>query len=78
VPRHQRRRAAEPCERAPSHCQLRRGKLNIHLLIGVQDQQVKTMGFADQGEMRRNFTAVVAVRADSVSRRRLTLHLAGH
>lgn len=78
MPRHQRWRAAQPCERAPSHCQLCRGKLNIHLLIGVQDQQVKTMAFAGQGEMRRNVTFAVAARADSESRRRLALHLAGH
>jgi len=44
----------------------------------VQDQQVKTMAFAGQGEMRRNVTFAVAARADSESRRRLALHLAGH
>jgi len=42
----------------------RGGKLNIHLIIGVQDKQVKTMGFEGQGDLRRNFTYIVEVRAD--------------
>lgn len=42
----------------------RGGKLNLHLLIGVQDKQVRTMGFEGQGELRRNFTYVVEVRRD--------------
>jgi hypothetical protein len=40
------------------------GKLNVHLIIGVQDKQVRTMGLEGQGDLRRNFTYVVEVRAD--------------
>jgi hypothetical protein len=47
----------------------RGGKLNIHLIIGVQDKQVKTMGLEGLGDLRRNFTFVVAVRADRDGRR---------
>jgi hypothetical protein len=47
----------------------RGGKLNLHLIIGVQDKQVKTMGFEGQGDLRRNFTFVVEVRADRDGRR---------
>jgi hypothetical protein len=42
----------------------RGGKLNVHLIIGVQDKQVKTMGFEGQGDLRRNFTSIAEVRAD--------------
>jgi hypothetical protein len=42
----------------------RGGKLNVHLIIGVQDKQVKTMGFEGHGDLRRNFTSIVEVRAD--------------
>jgi hypothetical protein len=53
---------------------LRRGaKLNLHLIIGVQDKQVKTMGFEGQGDLRRNFTFVVEVCADRKGRRWATL-----
>jgi energy-coupling factor transporter ATP-binding protein EcfA2 len=53
---------------------LRRGcKLNIHLIIGVQDKQVKTMGFEGQGDLRRNFTSVVEIRADRSGRRWVTI-----
>ncbi len=47
----------------------RGGKLNVHLIIGVQDKQVKTMGFEGQGDLRRNFTFVVEMRADRTGQR---------
>lgn len=37
----------------------RRGaKLNIHLALGVQDKQVKTLGLEGKGQLRRNFLTV--------------------
>jgi len=51
----------------------RGGKLNIHLIIGVQDKQVKTMGFEGQGDLRRNFTFIVEVRADHGGHRWATI-----
>ena len=51
----------------------RGGKLNIHLIIGVQDKQVKTMVFEGQGDLRRNFTSTVEVRADRSGRRWATV-----
>jgi hypothetical protein len=51
----------------------RGGKLNIHLIIGVQDKQVKTMGFEGQGDLRRNFTYIVEMRADRGGRRWATV-----
>jgi len=39
----------------------RGGKLAIHLVIGVQDKQVKTLGFEGQGDLRKNFAYVVEV-----------------
>jgi hypothetical protein len=47
----------------------RGGKLDIHLVIGVQDKQVKTMGFEGQGDLRKNFAYVVEVRRDAAGRR---------
>jgi energy-coupling factor transporter ATP-binding protein EcfA2 len=42
---------------------LRRGrKLDIHLIIGVQDKAVKTMNFEGQGDLRRNFSWIIEVR----------------
>ena len=41
---------------------LRRGrKLGVHLIVGVQDRLVKTLGFEGQSDLRRNFTYVVDV-----------------
>ncbi len=41
---------------------LRRGaKLNIHLVVGVQDSRVKTLQIAGQSDLLRNFTYVVEV-----------------
>jgi hypothetical protein len=47
----------------------RGGKLNLHLIIGVQDKLVRTMGLEGQGDLRRNFTFVVEVRASRDGRR---------
>ena len=42
---------------------LRRGrKLGVHLVIGVQDKAVKTLGFEGQGDLRKNFTWVAELR----------------
>jgi hypothetical protein len=51
----------------------RGGKLNVHLIIGVQDKQVKTMGFEGHVDLRRNFTFVVEVRADRAGQRWATV-----
>jgi hypothetical protein len=51
----------------------RGGKLNVHLIIGVQDKQVKTMGFEGQGDLRRNFAYIVEMRADRSGRRWATV-----
>jgi hypothetical protein len=40
----------------------RGGKLNMHLILGVQDKQVKTLGFEGQSSLRQNFSYVVEVR----------------
>jgi energy-coupling factor transporter ATP-binding protein EcfA2 len=48
---------------------LRRGrKLDMHLVLGVQDKSVKTMGFEGQSALRQNFSHVVEVRADGGQR----------
>lgn len=47
----------------------RGGKLAIHLIVGVQDKQVKTLGFAGQGDLRKNFAYVVEVRRDAAGQR---------
>lgn len=47
----------------------RGGKLDIHLTLGVQDKQVKTMGFEGQGDLRRNFTFILEVRKDRAEKR---------
>lgn len=47
----------------------RGGKLEIRLVVGVQDKQVKTMGFEGQGDLRKNFAYVVEVRRDAAGRR---------
>jgi hypothetical protein len=52
----------------------RGGKLNIHLIVGVQDKQVKTMGFEGQGDLRRNFTYIAEVRADRGGHRWATVN----
>ena len=42
---------------------LRRGrKLGVHLVVGVQDKAVKTLGFEGQGDLRKNFTWVAELR----------------
>jgi energy-coupling factor transporter ATP-binding protein EcfA2 len=47
----------EVCERL-----LRRGrKLNIHLIMGVQDKNVKTLKFEGQGTLREQFTYIVSM-----------------
>lgn len=61
------------CEQARPFVEdlLRRGrKLGIHLIMGVQDRLVKTLGFEGQGELRRNFTYVVDVYMDQHSGQR--------
>jgi hypothetical protein len=53
---------------------LRRGrKLGVHLVIGVQDKAVKTLGFEGQGDLRRNFTWIAELRqrADGTREARL-------
>jgi energy-coupling factor transporter ATP-binding protein EcfA2 len=53
---------------------LRRGrKLGVHLVIGVQDRLVKTMGLEGQGDLRRNFTYTVDVTVVG-DRRQATIH----
>jgi hypothetical protein len=48
----------------------RGGKLDIHLMLGVQDKQVKTMGLEGQGDLRKNFTYTVEIRRDPQSGQR--------
>jgi hypothetical protein len=70
------RDVAQYCDEARALVEdmLRRGgKLDMHLLIGVQDKQVKTMGLEGQGDLRRNFTWMVEVRRDSAGQRWVTL-----
>lgn len=50
----------------------RGGKLELHLVVGVQDKQVKTLGFEGQGDLRKNFS-VVEVRRGADGRRWATL-----
>jgi len=51
----------------------RGGKLEIHLVVGVQDKQVKTLGFEGQGDLRKNFSYVVEVKRGADGRRWATL-----
>jgi hypothetical protein len=39
----------------------RSGKLNMHLVPGVPDKQVKTLGFEGQSSLRQNFSYVVDI-----------------
>jgi hypothetical protein len=55
----------------------RGGKLAIHLIIGVQDKQVKTLGFAGQGDLRKNFAYVVAVQRTADGQRWAALQANG-
>lgn len=57
---------------------LRRGrKLGVHLIIGVQDKLVKTMGFEGKGDLRKNFSYVVELRKDRDGQRWATLTATG-
>lgn len=57
---------------------LRRGrKLGVHLVIGVQDKLVKTMGFEGKGDLRKNFSYVVELRKDRSDQRWATLTATG-
>lgn len=57
---------------------LRRGrKLGVHLVIGVQDKLVKTMGFEGKGDLRKNFSYVVELRKDKSDQRWATLTATG-
>lgn len=47
----------------------RGGKLDIHLVIGVPDQQVGTMGFEGRSALRKHFTYVVEMRKDPQGQR---------
>lgn len=51
----------------------RGGKLNLHLVLGVQDKQVKTLGFEGQSSLRQNFSYVVEVRRLPNGARQATL-----
>jgi hypothetical protein len=42
----------------------RGGKLDIHLVVGVPDKQVQTMGFEGRSALRKHFTYVVELRKD--------------
>lgn len=57
---------------------LRRGrKLGVHLVIGVQDKLVKTMGFEGKGDLRKNFSYVIELRKDRNDQRWATLTASG-
>lgn len=57
---------------------LRRGrKLGIHLVLGVQDKQVKTLGFEGQGELRKNFSWVVEMRLRHGTERQASIQANG-
>lgn len=57
---------------------LRRGrKLGIHLILGVQDKQVATLGFEGRGELRKNFSWVVEMRLRPDGTRQASLQANG-
>jgi hypothetical protein len=55
----------QQCEQARPVVEMalrRGGKLNVHLVLDLQDKMVRSMGMEGQSALRQNFTYVVEVR----------------
>jgi hypothetical protein len=60
----------QQCEQAKGVVEMvlrRGGKLNIHLVLDLQDRLVKTLGMEGKSALRSNFSYVVEVRARATS-----------
>jgi hypothetical protein len=68
----------QQCEQAKGVVEMvlrRGGKLNIHLVLDLQDRLVKTLGMEGKSALRSNFSYVVEVRREGTQR---TAHLTTH
>jgi hypothetical protein len=68
----------QQCEQARPVVEMalrRGGKLNVHLVLDLQDKLVKTLGMEGQSALRQNFTYVVSVQRTGSQR---TAHITAH